>query len=89
MREFSRRISGTGNEIRKQKRGRVFMQYGHFDNEKREYEVVVEQAISKKMLVSGKGTAMYVFNCDIILAQDGKVVDRRIVGKSGKRNPDE
>ena len=55
--------------------------------ERKVFDVVVEQATSKKMSVSGTGTAMYVFNCVSILAQDEKVVERRGGFKAGKKKP--
>ena len=57
-------------------------------NEKREYEVVISNL---KKDVSQRGASMYVFNCDIILAKskDEKVVDRRIVYKSGETRMNE
>ena len=54
---------------------------------KRETKDVVVSNIHKD--VSQRGTSMYVLNCDIILAKskDEKVVDRRVVYKTGKKKP--
>ena len=41
---------------------------GIYSPKKATYEVVVAQATSERTSVSEKGTAMYVFNCDIVLA---------------------
>ena len=57
-------------------------------NERKVYDVVVSNL---KKDVSQRGTSMYVFNCDIILAKskDEKVVDRRVVYKAGETQMNE
>ena len=56
---------------------------GIYSPKKATYEVVVSHL---RKDVSQRGTSMYVFNCDIILAKskDERVVDRRTVYKSGE-----
>ena len=52
----------------------------------RETHDVVVSNIRKD--VSQRGIPMYVMDCEIVLAQDETGVDKRVVGKAGKRNTD-